>query len=263
MFRRSKEELLLILSLLLSLIGCQNGRHDVVGVIPKAAETRHGAPVSDSASVRQQVQLKLIPVDEASQDPSFKKFRDRLLAAAKNHDKAFILSILDKHILNSLGGSGGIKEFEERWNLDQGGDELWDTLITVLSNGGSFSNYQGKKQFCAPYVTSKWRDIDEQLPKDSDPSDFQAIIHDNVDLRSTPNSDSPRITTLSYDIVRVISNSRTTDNPAKDSNWVKVSTLTGTAGYVDSKNIRSPSDYYAYFTKVGPSWVMTALAAGD
>ena len=188
----------------------------------------------------------------------------RLLAAAKNHDTAFILSILDQHILNSLGGSGGVKEFKEQWKLDETGDEFWNTLIAVLTKGGSFSESDGKKEFCAPYVTSKWKDIYVKLPTGSDPSDYQAIINNNVGLRAEPNPNSSLIATLSYDVVRVLSDLEpSAESKTAGLQWVKISTFDGKVGYVDSTNIRSPSDYYACFQKVGSTWVMTTLAAGD
>jgi len=234
-----------------------------VGATAKTTEANNSAALSEAAPVAGKKELKLLPVDEASQDQSFAKFRDRLLTAAKNRDIAFILSVLDPHILNSLGGSGGVKEFREQWNLDEGGGELWNTLVTVLENGGSFSEEEGNKQFCAPYVSSKWKDIYELLPKDSDTSDYQAIVNSNVDLRSGPDVNSALVATLSYDVVNVISNSESHERAVEGSYWVKIRTMTGTIGFVNSSNIRSPSDYNACFTKVGSQWLMMSLAAGD
>lgn len=40
--------------------------------------------------------LKLYHVDEATKDPSFKRFRDRLIGAVKQRDKQFLLSFLPR-----------------------------------------------------------------------------------------------------------------------------------------------------------------------
>ena len=148
MCTRTNLQLLLILLVLSQLLGCQNrATQRIAGATPQAARSEKSPIVTEPASAGYQIELKLLPVDEASQDPSFERFRMRLLAAAKNHDTAFILSILDQHILNSLGGSGGVKEFKEQWKLDETGDEFWNTLIAVLTKGGPSQRATVKKNF--------------------------------------------------------------------------------------------------------------------
>jgi hypothetical protein len=134
---------------------------------------------------------KLYPVDEGSKDPSFQAFRDKLIEAAKNRDAKYILSILDPNILNSFGGNGGVKEFKEQWKLDNPNSELWGVLGKILSMGGSFS----KNEFCAPYVFSKFPELD--------PFEHSAIIGEQVRVREQPDLTSPVIASLSYDIVAI------------------------------------------------------------
>jgi hypothetical protein len=266
MTNKVNKDLIVILSLLLALpLSFQLDKSNAAAEgITDFENTTTYASFSSSTVPQQQPSLKLLPVDEASQDPAFEKFRDQLLTAAYNHDRTFVKSVLDKHILNSLGGSGGIKEFEERWNLDRGGDELWITLTQILSQGGSFSDEQGERQFCAPYVNSKWREVYSLLPSESDPSDFEVIIGSKVDLRAAPSEESRILTTLSYDVVRVLSHYPPRSyNAENNPQWVKISTITGTQGYIETKDIKSPSDHYACFKKVGLSWRMIALAAGE
>ena len=254
--------------LLLLLVGCQRSRSPnnlAVMSKPKGEEARQEQPANETSIVRvQQTELKLLPIDEASQDPSFEKFRNKLVAAAKDHDANSILSVLDPHILNSFGGSGGIKEFRAQWKLDEPRSEFWNTLITVLRMGGSFSNNEGKKEFCAPYVSSKWQDIISRLPTNSDPLEYVAITNNDVEVRAEPNMNSSIVGTLSYDVVKVVSDRRSRiEINEEDSKWVKIMTLHGTVGYIAAENTRSPSDYHACFKKVGSGWLMTALAAGD
>src|SRR4026208_454624 len=96
-------------------------------------------------------ELKLYPVDEAAKDPSFKRFRDRLILAGKKHDRRFLLSILHPNIRNSCGGDGGVKEFVSMWEVNSPTSKVWSELLEVLSLGGSFKVQEGKKYFEAPY----------------------------------------------------------------------------------------------------------------
>lgn len=200
---------------------------------------------------------KLYPVDEGSKDSSFKAFREKLLEAARKRDKQFIVSILDPKIQNSFGSDGGLKEFQERWKLDSPDSELWNTLITILSLGGSFVASEGEMTFCAPYVFSRW-------PHNFDSFKYAAITGKNVRLRMQPNSTAPVVITLSYDIVKTDYEESMPEKAGSDSyTWVRVTTLTGTKGYISGKYVRSPIDYRACFSKANGKWVMTVLVAGD
>lgn len=208
--------------------------------------------------------IKLYPVDEASQDRSFELFRKALLKAAREHNVDYVLNILDPHILNSLGGIGGVDEFKEQWRLDQPDTELWKELITILSMGGSFDTYEGQKEFCASYVSSQWEKVVSQFPKTSDVSQYSAIISENVLVHQEPASNSPIVATLSYDVVKVDYEGSILDKTESGNfSWVKIITPDEKQGYVSGQYIRDPSDYHACFKKIGERWIMTALAGGD
>jgi hypothetical protein len=65
------------------------------------------------------------PVDEAAKDASFLAFRTKLIAAAKRRDAKYILSIVDRNIMNSYGGNGGVKEFKESWEINRPDSKFW------------------------------------------------------------------------------------------------------------------------------------------
>ena len=204
-------------------------------------------------AVAAEKEIKLEPVDEGAKNPSFREFRDKLIQAAKKHDKEFILNILDPLILNNFGGEGGVREFREQWEMGKPVCKLWDILFTVLSLGGTFISVEGKKEFWTPYVYSKF-------PPDLDAYDYSVIIGKNVIVRKSPDSAAPPITTLSYHIVRV---AKTLHDDSDKPVWVKVVTPSGEKGYVSAKEIRSPLDYRAGFRQVDGKWVMIALVCGD
>lgn len=196
---------------------------------------------------------KLSPVDEAPKDPSFKAFRDKLLAAVKREDETVLYESLDPKITNSFGGEGGITEFNTHWKMGEARTKLWGELATILSMGGSFSNVGGQKSFCAPYVYSNF-------PEDLDANGYAAITGTNVRVRAEANLNAPIITALSYDIVQL---DFETSASGENSEWVKIIAPNGKKGYVFGKYIRRPVDYRACFEKKQGKWKMTVLIAGD
>lgn len=215
-----------------------------------------------SANAQQQPEIplqtiKLYPIDEGLRDRSFAEFRNKLLKAARGHDAAFILSILDRKIINGSDSKGGVKEFKDQWNLDQPESRLWETLTTLLSMGGSFRANEGNREFCAPYVTSEWPSIVSQLPKGADPLDYQVIIEKDVGIDSAPNTTSQVVASLSYDVVNIQT------GQIQGSTWLKIRTLDGKEGYVADKYFRGATDYQACFKRIGEKWLMTELAARE
>lgn len=195
---------------------------------------------------------KLYPVDEAEKDASFIKFREELMLAVQKQDTKFILSVLDENIVNSFGGNDGVQGFKEHWRLASKDTELWKTLYSVLTMGGSFEMFENEKTFCAPYVYSKWLDA-------HDPFEHVAITGKNVKVREKPSPDAKAIGLLTYDVVK--KEDRKWNNNTSD--WVKVFMASGKTGYVSEKYTRSPIDYRACFKKVNGQWRMTVLVAGD
>ena len=185
------------------------------------------------------------------------------MKAAANHDSEFILSILDREIINRSDGERGEKEFIHLWKLKEPDSRLWETLTSALSLGGSFRDNAGTKEFCAPYVTSKWPTVVSQLTKDADPLDYQVITDKDVPLRSEPNLDASVIVTLNDDVVRVYANGSVADSKNGDTHWLKISTVSGHLGFVPQDVVRSPSDYQACFRKTGSRWLMTELASRE
>lgn len=194
---------------------------------------------------------KLYPVDEGEKDASFSAFRDRLLKAASERDKKFLLSVIDPQIKWSFGDNHGSREFRRHWKIDGDGSGLWGELINVLSLGGTFSTSGGRKEFCAPYTFTRF-------PDDLDAFEYAAIVGKDVRVRAQPNADAPIVAALSYDLVKA-------EFPENDgaTGWAKVTTPNGEQGYVLKKFVRSPVDYRACFRNTKGKWLMTLFIAGD
>jgi hypothetical protein len=197
---------------------------------------------------------KVLPVDESARGPSFQAFRERLLAALRNRDSAFLVSIIAPDIKFSFGGEEGAKAFRQRWTLAGAQSKIWDVLATILELGGTFTS---PDQFWAPYLFTRF-------PNDLDAYTSGVILTQSAPVRARPPADSPVLKPLSYDIVKMdYSGSVSEKDPANGYAWLKVQTPGGKAGFVARKDIRSPLDPHACFERKAAGWILTVLVSGD
>jgi hypothetical protein len=200
---------------------------------------------------------KLLPVDEAEKDASFKVFRDKLIGAVKKRDAKYVLSIVDPKIQNGFGGYDGIANFRKQWKIDSPKSELWNELLFALTNGGAFMRGGKTKIFAAPYVYSNF-------PDDLDAFEYSAIIGENVRLRAKPDTGAPVVANLSYNIVKVDYQNSVESKPNSGKyTWLRVEIPGGEKGFVSEKFVRSSIDYRAGFEKKGGQWKMIFFLAGD
>jgi hypothetical protein len=191
---------------------------------------------------------KLLPTDEAAENPSFLAFRQRLITAVREKDHQYVVSILAPNISLGFSGAKGVRAFRKEWRPERKDSKLWPTLQSLLSLGGSFDE---DGEFVAPYVYSKF-------PEGLDSLDDHCIIGKDVRVRSGPSATAPIIATLSYDIVQPA-----TPAVTHATEWVKITTPDGQSGYVSRRFLRSAMDYRASFAKVKGQWKMNFLVAGD
>lgn len=192
---------------------------------------------------------KLYPVDEAAAQPEFFTFRASLLRAVQARDTAALLAALAPDMCNSLGGEGGIPEFQAMWRPSDPDSRVWETLVSVLSLGGTF---HGDTMFIAPYTFSRF-------PGGFDAFDHVAVVGADVRVRGAPSDTAPILTRVSFDILPI---AREAGYPG-DEEWVPVRLENGRPGYVHATYARSPIGYRAVFVRRGGVWRMRALVAGD
>jgi len=221
------------------------------------------APAVDSAdkstappAAKPPVERKLPPVDEGSSDPSWVAFRNNLLAALRRGDRATLISVIDRNIVNGLEAPRGIVEFRKLWELDTKSDRVLRELSASLNLGSAWHRQdKNTRVLCAPYVPIKWP-LDEV-----DPYDSGAIVVKDALVKSSPSHASETLGTLSFDIVGVRDWEVADAESQLKQRWVKVNHR-GRDGYVPEEHIRSAIEHRACFSKSGNTWRMVEYVVG-
>ena len=197
---------------------------------------------------------RLLPVDEAAQDPSWTSFKNRLVTAISKRDRKFVLSILEPNVRG--GAERGIAEFRKQWELDSDTSPLWQELPAALFLGAAYVKHdKGPRELCAPYVAVRW-------PQDIDAFVGGAIIAKEVFVKTAPSSRSDTLATLSYHLVEVRDWEVADQAADSKQKWVRVRLPKG-EGYVPEEQIRSPIEHTACFLKTANGWRMTGFGPGS
>jgi hypothetical protein len=205
------------------------------------------APQGAQATVAAGAPKRLLPVDDAASSPDFFSFRAHLLSAIVRKDVAVLLAVVDPNIKNGFGGDDGKAAFEREWRPAAADSTVWEVLATILALGGRGS---GEDTFIAPYVSAVW-------PADVDGFEHVAVIGDRVRVRGAPAPDAEELALVSFEVLARARDDKTPED------WTAVTLRDGRRGYVQSRYVRSPIDYRAYFTKKDGRWWMVMLLAGD
>jgi hypothetical protein len=194
---------------------------------------------------------KVLPVDEAAQDPDFLAFRERLLTAIRQRDLDSVVAVAAENIKLSFGGDGGRDRFRQLLMADDngGGGSYWVELEWALRLGGVFNDKFGR-QFCTPYVSC---DGPHQCT-DCDPFEVLVAVSDRSPVYAAADIAAPVLAYLSYDVVTLVD---------YGGPWQQVRLADGRIGYVAFPHFRSPIGYRAYFEKREGRWQMRIFIAGD
>jgi hypothetical protein len=207
---------------------------------------RAGYQFIDPLSADSAQPLPVKPVDEAVTDPDFFLFRARVQMALAARDTAAIMRIVDRGILNSLGGDGGPQEFRERWELKTPEkSQLWTTLGFVLGLGGRFLE---DSMFYAPYTMGATL---------GDGFEALIVLGANVPVHAGPAVTAKVIDTVSFEEVTKWREKSSTGE------WEPIRTVKGRTGWMHQQFLRSPIDYRAGFVRRQGRWWLRALVAGD
>lgn len=190
---------------------------------------------------------KLLPVDQASQDPALVDYRRDLLEEVRSRNIEAVAARVDRNIRTTFGSGGGLKDF--RRILGEPG--VWEQLERALELGGTFVGEGETRAFWTPYVYSAW-------PDRHDAFESLVVIGEDVPLRETPEEGGRIVATMTHDIVQRV-------NPGSDleESFVHIKTADGRTGFVATSSVWSPVGYRAGFNLVDGEWKMTGFVAGD
>jgi hypothetical protein len=208
----------------------------------------------------------LLPVDEASQDRSFLRFRDELLQSLRRRDVSGVKQRLHERLTGrSLDQS--LLLGPSRKSPSQPEDAVWEELEKILTLGGTFVTSEqklygrglglGDREFCAPYVYSAFP---VTIPRGLGAAVVGVLLQSHVAVRAGPSEDAKLVTTRSHEIVRY--QTRHPNGPTAPG-WTSITTLDGIFGYVKSDTVRSVLDYHACFAVFGEQWLMTEFVRGN
>jgi hypothetical protein len=234
--------------LILVAAGCTAPERPATGTTA-AAETVGTTTETTETTEKDDGRRRLMPVDEASQDPSFLAYREKLLGVLKAKDTSALQPLVDPKIRTTFGGGGGWDDFKKQWKLPSNDSRLWTELSTILGHGGSFEEVMGVRRFCAPYVYSDW-------PEDLDSFEYLAVIGGGVPLYENASADSKVVETLDHEIVRAVEG-------MGGGEFRHVELSDKRQGWIRRDQARSPIEYRACFTKASGEWRMNLLVAGD
>jgi len=196
------------------------------------------------------------PFDEADKDPSFKAYRDKLLAAVERRDAAAVVGMASPDIKLSFGGDEGRATLRQ-WLTGAEADAYWTVLKRVLSEGGKFEE---GGLFMAPWT------FHYMPPDDVDFYGVAIVAGTNVRLRAEPSTGAAVIRALSYEVVEMPPYQEGREDRVEDASgreWYRMRTFGGEEGWIASSFLRFLVDYRAGFEKTEQGWQMTFFVAGD
>lgn len=190
---------------------------------------------------------QFLPVDEATQRPSFFSFRANLVEALARHDVDAVLAVVSPDVKNGFGGNDGIEAFRATWKLDGGDSAFWHEMARVLALGGTFDD---AGNFVAPYVYSEW-------PQEFDAFNYVAVVGSRVSLREAPHEKAKVVATANFEILEHVPSKQETDA------WMRVRREDGTIGFIARAYAQSPVGYRAMFRETNGRWQLVFFVAGD
>lgn len=214
----------------------------VMGAVTTKTSSPHSYAPNDQSSTKQH-----LPRDESDRDPTFRRFRDRLLIAAERGDVDALLARMTP-TLRVPETTIVASRLLEQQGVQPG--RPWESLVRALRLGAVATS---PTEYVAPYlVESRVEGV--------------VTVGHRVRLRSSPSPTAPILRTLDYHEVDVLIDhfydTRATSLEVPES-WVHVRTPTGETGYVSVGLLYWPGSERFYFERLASGWKLVAFGKGD
>lgn len=239
---------LVLLSAVL-LAGCGRERGRIVlpaaEARPPSAAPAPTAAASSAAPSIPEIVGRFAPRDECGGSPGWDAFFLRLGRAIGQRDAAGLVALADPGIVLDFGGGSGAAELQRRLSGSDG-IKLWAELDAILKLGCAAGPETGNAVL--PWFFG-------QSLGAADPYQVLLVAGEKVPLRAVPDSASPAIALVTWDIV---------DGIEERGAFRKVSLPGGRQqGYIASGALRSPLDYRLVAQRQRGEWRLMAFVAGD
>jgi hypothetical protein len=205
---------------------------------------------------------RLMPTDEAAQDPALMTVRQQVLAAAKNRNARSLMFYVSSRVMLE----GVMAEGDANWRaldrvLADKDDSNWTEIPRALNLGGAFTTTRGavlgRREFCAPYPYAA---LPERVPDavlgERPP---WVITEKDVEVHSSPDLRSAVLGRLSYSMVQANGAER---RDARDASvvWQTINLPDEKEGFVVASTIWFPGGYHVCFARDGGQWTISAIA---
>ena len=195
--------------------------------------------------------VRLYPVDDTARDPAFHSFVKRLGSAVDARNTNALRKLVDPEVVSGPAEDDtGWEKFVARWRPDDANSTLWSALSDLLELGFI---QEHPSLFVSPYLV--WR-----FPRDLDRATHLVVIRDKAALRAAPSVKAPAAAWLSFDVVRALGPRERGEGLGQ---WVRVSTIDGQTGYLNTKDVMSPLMPRAQFGIRRGRWLLVALESED
>ncbi len=195
--------------------------------------------------------VRLYPVDDSARDPAFHSFVKRLRSAVEARNTNALRKLVDPEVVTGPAEDDtGWAKFAARWQPGDPNSNLWSALSDLLDLGFI---QEHPSLFVSPYLV--WR-----FPRELDRATHLVVIRDQAALRTAPSSRASVAARLSFDVVRKLGPPESGEGLGL---WVRVSTIDGRTGYLNTKDVMSPLMPRAQFGIRHGRWLLVALEGQD
>ena len=195
--------------------------------------------------------VRLYPVDDTARDPGFHSFVKRLRSAVEARNTTALRKLVDPEVVTGRAEHDtGWAKFAAKWRPDDANSTLWSALSDLLALG--FIKEQ-QSLFVSPYLV--WR-----FPRELNRATHLVVIRDKAALRAAPSVRASAAAWLSFDVVQRLGQPESGEGLGQ---WVRVSTIDGQTGYLNTKDVMSPLMPRAQFGMRQGRWLLIALEGDD
>lgn len=195
-------------------------------------------------------QPKMIPVDQATKDPSLVHMRTQLMNALHTCDAKSVLAFANPKVKLGVAWKDFEGNFRDLLAGPKRDRQICEAMYESLRLGGLL---RSRNTFESNYVAIQFQGDTNRVYRDG--TTYRVITGKNVPVFASPNSGSPVIQKLSYDVV-LIRLENSSNKP-----WQQVEYAKGKFGFVASRYVTDPGGLIVRLHRERTGWRISGLDA--